>query len=119
MADERGHYAAGVGSAKVIPFGEWRILPGRLLRPAVSGVAAATANDYDLLLVVANWPAAREARVGHAAPARAMENLACAAGVNIVGTDGNHIAYTGGTVAYGADGAGAAGIRRRSGCSIA
>ena len=61
-------------------------------------------GDYDLLLAVANWPAARKLAWDTLLRARAIENLACAAGVNIVGTDGNHVAYTGGTVAYGADG---------------
>ena len=37
--------------------------------------------------------------------ARAIENQGYVAAVNIVGTDGNGVEYSGGTAAYGPDGA--------------
>ena len=51
--------------------------------------------DYDLLLFVANWPAPRRHAWRTLLMARAIENLACVAAVNRVGSDGNGIAYAG------------------------
>ncbi len=51
--------------------------------------------DYDLLLFVANWPAARAYPWKTLLRARAIENLSYVAGLNRVGTDGNGIAYSG------------------------
>ena len=56
---------------------------------------AAGRFDYDLILWVANWPAPRRYAWQTLLRARAIENLACVAGVNRVGTDGNGIAYAG------------------------
>ncbi len=53
------------------------------------------ANDYDLLLYVANWPAPR-AHVWRALlMARALENQCYVVGVNRVGTDGEGLNYAG------------------------
>jgi omega-amidase len=103
MAGEHAHYAAG-SVRQVIALGDWRILPV-VCYDLRFPVWLRNRGDYDLLLVVANWPAARKLAWDTLLRARAIENLACVAGVNIVGTDGNHVAYTGGTVAYGPDGA--------------
>ena len=51
--------------------------------------------DYDLLLFVANWPAARAYPWKTLLRARAIENLCYVAGLNRVGTDGNDIHYSG------------------------
>lgn len=51
--------------------------------------------DYDLLVYVANWPAARAHAWRTLLRARAMENLCYVVGVNRVGTDGNGLAYDG------------------------
>ncbi len=58
--------------------------------------------DYDLLVVVANWPAARRYPWSTLLRARAMENLACVVGVNRVGVDGNELSYAGDSVALDA-----------------
>jgi len=50
---------------------------------------------YDLLVYVANWPAARSAVWYTLLQARAIENLSYVIGVNRIGTDGNDIAYDG------------------------
>jgi len=50
---------------------------------------------YDLLIYVANWPAARSTAWYTLLQARAIENLSYVVGVNRVGTDGNDIAYDG------------------------
>lgn len=57
-------------------------------------------NPYDILLYVANWPARRAQHWRHLLPARAIENQAFVAGVNIVGTDGNGLEYDGDSAVY-------------------
>jgi omega-amidase len=54
--------------------------------------------DYDLLVVVANWPAARQYAWQTLLRARAIENLSYVIGVNRVGIDGNQLHYAGGSV---------------------
>lgn len=58
--------------------------------------------DYDLLVYVANWPAARHYAWQQLLRARAIENQACVIGVNRVGEDGHGVAYAGGSVALDA-----------------
>ncbi|MBV8784661.1 MAG: amidohydrolase [Gammaproteobacteria bacterium] len=53
--------------------------------------------DYDLLLYVANWPAARADAWEALLRARAIENQAYVVGVNRTGTDGLKIPYRGGS----------------------
>jgi omega-amidase len=56
--------------------------------------------DYDLLIYVANWPAARAFAWRTLLPARAIENQAYVVGVNRVGADGGGIAYAGDSAAF-------------------
>jgi omega-amidase len=51
--------------------------------------------EYDLLLYVANWPAARMEAWDSLLKARAVENLSYSVGVNRTGTDGKGLSYTG------------------------
>jgi len=51
--------------------------------------------DYDLLLIVANWPEKRSLHWRTLIPARAVENQAFVIGVNRVGHDGNEIYHSG------------------------
>ena len=55
-------------------------------------------DDYDVLVNVANWPAARSEVWNTLLKARAIENQSYVVGVNRVGTDGNGISYTGESV---------------------
>jgi len=55
--------------------------------------------DYDLLLYVANWPAARASAWRQLLRARAIENQAYVVGVNRVGVDGQGVAYAGDSAA--------------------
>ena len=57
--------------------------------------AGSTDFDYDLLLYVANWPAARRNAWNVLLQARAIENLSYVIGVNRVGKDGNGHPYSG------------------------
>jgi omega-amidase len=51
--------------------------------------------DYELLLYVANWPAARAAAWRGLLRARAIENQTYVVGVNRVGADGGGVAFVG------------------------
>lgn len=52
-------------------------------------------NDYDAILLVANWPERRNEAWKQLLIARAMENQCYIAAVNRVGNDGNNISHTG------------------------
>ena len=52
-------------------------------------------QPYDLLLYVANWPAVRRTAWTTLLRARAIENVACALGVNRIGRDGQGHDYAG------------------------
>ncbi len=52
-------------------------------------------DDYDLLLYLANWPAARHHVWKILPQARALENQSYCIAVNRVGTDGTGLAYHG------------------------
>lgn len=53
------------------------------------------ANEYDVAVYVANWPARRAPHWKLLLPARAVENQSYVIGVNRVGEDGNGHAYSG------------------------
>lgn len=102
MAGEHEHYAAG-RERRVVSHRGWRILP-LVCYDLRFPVWLRNRGDYDLLLAVANWPAARQTAWNTLLRARAIENLAYAAGVNIVGDDGNGVHYDGGSAVYDAEG---------------
>lgn len=54
-----------------------------------------TNPEYDLLLIVANWPERRSMHWRTLIPARAVENLSYVIGVNRVGHDGNEVYHSG------------------------
>jgi predicted amidohydrolase len=105
MAHEHERYAAGRDRITVELKG-WRVCPlvcYDLRFPVFIrnrfGHEAPGRFDYDLLLFVANWPSARRYAWSTLLRARAIENLACLAAVNRVGSDGNGIGYSGDSVA--------------------
>lgn len=100
-AGEHERYAAG-RDRLTVDWRGWRICPlvcYDLRFPVFSrnryDVERPGDLDYDLLLYVANWPAARANAWRTLLRARAMENLCYVVGVNRVGTDGNGLAYDG------------------------
>lgn len=104
MANEHQRYASG-NERLIVEWKGWRICPlvcYDLRFPVFSrnrfNHDAENRFDYDLLLYVANWPAARRHAWKSLLPARAIENLAYVAGVNRVGTDGNAVEYAGDSV---------------------
>jgi omega-amidase len=58
-------------------------------------------DEYDVLLYVANWPAARSLAWKTLLQARAIENQCYVAGVNRVGTDANGLNYIGESSVFG------------------
>lgn len=91
------HKRYGGGDRKLlVEWRGWRILPlvcYDLRFPVWSRHTAA--EPYDLLLYVANWPAARHLHWRTLLQARAIENLCYVAGVNRIGRDGNDLDYNG------------------------
>lgn len=100
MAGEHEHYTAGAAPLLL----EWRgfrvcpLVCYDLRFPVWSRRRAGL--DYDLLVYVANWPAARRTAWRALLPARAVENQAHVVGVNRVGEDGKGIAYAGDSGAW-------------------
>lgn len=97
MGDEVNHYSAGV-ERKVFNYQGWRILP-QVCYDLRFPVFMRNRNDYDLAIVVANWPAVRRKPWRTLLQARAMENQSYVLGVNRVGTDGLGLAYSGDSLA--------------------
>jgi len=65
-------------------------------------------DDYDLMLLVANWPAKRVHHWLALLEARAIENQSWVIGLNRVGKDGNGLEYPGRSVVFDPLGASAA-----------
>lgn len=99
MAGEDAVYTAG-NQRIVKEWKGWRICPlicYDLRFPVWSRNVQPDSTDfaYDLLLYVANWPAARRNAWNVLLQARAIENLSYVVGVNRVGQDSNEHLYTG------------------------
>jgi predicted amidohydrolase len=101
MAREHEHFRAG-DRRVIVTLKGWRVLLlvcYDLRFPVWSRNGAGQgALDYDLAVVVANWPTPRRTPWRTLLRARAMENLACVAGLNRVGTDGQGHPYAGDSV---------------------
>lgn len=102
LAGEAEHFSPGRKRVTAEWMG-WRICPlicYDLRFPAWSrnspgSFAGGLEPLYDLLIYVANWPARRAHHWSTLLTARAIENQAFVAGVNIAGTDGNGLEYSG------------------------
>ena len=96
FGNENEHYTEGVEKL-IVEWRGWRICPlvcYDLRFPAWSRNQKAD-GYYDLLLYVANWPAARSHAWKTLLTARAIENQSYVVGVNRVGEDGNGILHSG------------------------
>ncbi|EJX08541.1 carbon-nitrogen hydrolase family protein [gut metagenome] len=103
MGHENDYYTAGT-EQNIIHYQGWNIqllICYDLRFPVWS---RNTNNAYDLLIYVANWPAARRKAWDTLLPARAIENQAYVCGVNRTGIDGNLLKYNGGSAVYGPKG---------------
>ena len=93
MAGEHEHYAAGEARC-TIDFRGFRILP-LVCYDLRFPVWSRNTQQYDLMIVVANWPTPRRNAWQTLLRARAIENVSYVAGVNRVGEDGNGVPYGG------------------------
>ena len=98
IAGEHEYYAAG-RKRVVATTGSWRVCLS-ICYDLRFPVWLRCRNDYDLLLCVANWPAARQTAWNTLLRARAVENQCYVVAVNRTGTDGNGVEYRGGSAVY-------------------
>jgi omega-amidase len=78
----------------IVHYKGWRICP-LICYDLRFPVWSRNKNEYDLLVYVANWPAARNQVWNILLRARAIENQCFVVGVNRVGRDGENIHYIG------------------------
>jgi predicted amidohydrolase len=95
MGNEHEHYTTGK-TQPVIQWRGWNILPVICydLRFPV-WLRRTKVRDYDIMLVVANWPERRAEHWKILLKARAIENQCYVLAVNRVGVDGNGVNHSG------------------------
>jgi predicted amidohydrolase len=94
LGEEDQHYTAGIKKLFVELKG-WKICPVICYDLRFPVWLRNTNQDYDMLLIVANWPERRSLHWRSLIPARAIENQAFVVAVNRVGHDGNEVYHSG------------------------
>jgi omega-amidase len=95
MGEEHENYTRG-DKRLIVEWKGWKIAPFICYDLRFPVWSRNTAPDlYDLLIYVANWPAARAFAWNTLLAARAIENQSYLIGVNRVGADGNGVAHRG------------------------
>jgi predicted amidohydrolase len=103
LAKENLTYTAGK-SRLMVKLKGWKICPVICYDLRFPVWLRNTANAYDLLIVVANWPERRSLHWRTLLPARAVENQAYVIGLNRVGHDGNEVYHSGDSTCIGPNG---------------
>jgi len=93
MDGEEESFSAGLNRL-IVPLKGWNI-SFQICYDLRFPVWGRNQDDYDVLVNLANWPAARKDIWDTLLKARAIENQSYVIGVNRIGTDGNGICYTG------------------------
>jgi predicted amidohydrolase len=93
LAGEQNFYKAG-NTRLIIEYKGWKICPV-ICYDLRFPLWLRNTENYDCLIVVANWPERRISHWEHLLVARAIENQSYVIGVNRVGTDGNELYYNG------------------------
>jgi len=94
MGGEDKHYSAG--SKKLfVELNGWKICPIICYDLRFPVWLRNKNEEYDMLLIIANWPERRSLHWRTLIPARAIENQAFVVAVNRVGHDGNEIYHSG------------------------
>ncbi len=93
MGGEGDHFTAGK-ERLIVNYKAWRICP-LICYDLRFPVWSRNREEYDLLLYVANWPAARSEVWNTLLRARAIENQSWVIGVNRTGKDGEGMEYNG------------------------
>lgn len=96
MGAEHQHYVAGT-RRQIVNYKGFR-LNLQICYDLRFPVFARNQGDYDVLIYVANWPAARRHVWRTLLAARAIENQAYVLGCNRVGLDGNALTYSGDSI---------------------
>jgi omega-amidase len=94
MAGEHEVYGAGQEQL-IVNWKGWNICPMVCYDLRFPVWSRNVDNAYDALICVANWPESRVQAWSTLLRARAIENIAYAAGVNRVGVDGLNVPYNG------------------------
>lgn len=93
LAGEHQNYQAG-NEKKIIHYLNYKLCL-QICYDLRFPVFARNAEDYDVLLYVANWPKPRISAWDALLKARAIENMCYTVGVNRIGFDANELEYTG------------------------
>ena len=110
---EDQHYSAG-DQRIIIEINGWRIMP--IICYDLRFPAWCRNNlDYELMIVVANWPTPRITHWDALLKARAIENQSYIAAVNRIGTDGNDLEYPGHSSIYDMNGQAVTNMDHREG----
>jgi omega-amidase len=94
LAKEDDVYTAGTKKL-IVELNGWKICPVICYDLRFPVWLRNVDEDYDLLMIVANWPEKRALHWRTLIPARAVENQAYVIGVNRVGHDGNEVYHSG------------------------
>lgn len=94
MGKEDDYYTPGKDKL-IVELNGWKVCPVICYDLRFPVWLRNNAPEYDLLLIVANWPEKRSLHWRTLIPARAVENLSYVVGVNRVGHDGNEIYHSG------------------------
>lgn len=94
LGEEDQHYTAGNKKLFVELHG-WKICPMICYDLRFPVWLRNKDEEYDMLLIVANWPERRSLHWRTLIPARAIENQAFVVAVNRVGHDGNEVYHSG------------------------
>lgn len=98
FAGEDETYDRGIKKL-IVAYKGWKICP-LVCYDLRFPVWSRNTEDYDLLIYVANWPAARIPAWDALLKARAIENMAYCIGLNRVGKDGKNLDYIGHSAVY-------------------
>ncbi|MCL4165019.1 UNVERIFIED_CONTAM: hypothetical protein GTU68_012329, partial [Idotea baltica] len=93
LAGEDDEYTAG-GEPKIVDYKGWRINLN-ICYDLRFPVWSRNANEYDVVIYVANWPSTRIVAWSTLLRARAIENQCYVVGVNRIGLDANAKNYSG------------------------
>lgn len=94
LGEEDQHYTAGTRKL-FVELNGWKICPMICYDLRFPVWLRNVNEEYDILLIVANWPERRSLHWRTLIPARAIENQAFVVAVNRIGHDGNEIYHSG------------------------
>lgn len=98
LAKEHETYDSGT-ERLIVNYKDWKICP-LVCYDLRFPVWSRNTEDYDVLIYVANWPAARVLAWDTLLRARAIENMSYCIGLNRVGRDGKDLDYLGHSAVY-------------------